>query len=51
MMGIGRRMLKMKLPGKRKLGRPKGRFMDEMTLVGVTEEDGEDRTKWRWEIR
>ena len=51
---IGRRMLRMELPGKRKRGRPKGRFMDavkeDMAVVEVTEEDTEDRNKWRWKI-
>ena len=48
---IGRRMLRMKLSGKRKRGRPKGRFMDvvkeDMAEVEVTEEDIEDRNNWR----
>ena len=39
---IGRRMLRMELPGKRKRGRPKSRFMDvvkeDMAEVEVTEE-------------
>ena len=39
---IGRRMLRMELPGKRKRGRPKRRFMDvvkqDMAEVEVTEE-------------
>ena len=42
---IGRRMLRMELPGNRKRGRPKRRFMDvvreDMTEVEVTEEDTE----------
>ena len=46
---IGRRMLRMELPGKRKRGRPKRRFMDvvkeDMGEVEVTEEDTVDRTK------
>ena len=45
---IGRRMLRMELPGKRKRGRPKRRFMDvvkeDMAEVDVTEEDTVDRT-------
>ena len=45
---IGRRVLRMELPGKRKRGRPKRRSMDE---VEVTEEDAEDRSNWRWKIR
>ena len=46
---IGRRVLRMELPGKRKRGRPKRRFMDvvkeDMAEVEVTEEDAEDRRK------
>ena len=42
----------MELPGKRKRGRPKRRFMDvvkeDMAEVEVTEEDTEDRNNWRW---
>ena len=38
-----------------KRGRPKSRFMDavreDMAVVEVTEQDAEDRTEWRWEIR
>ena len=52
---IGRRMLRMDLPGKRKRRRPKRRFMDVMKKgmaeVEVTEEDIEDRSNWRWKIR
>ena len=52
---IGRRRLRMELPGKRKWGRPKRRFMDvvkeDMAEVEVTEEDTEDRNNWRWIIR
>ena len=52
---IGRRVLRMKLPGKKKWGRPKRRFMDvvkeDMAEVEVTEEDAEDRGNWRWKIR
>ena len=51
---IGRRMLKMELPGKRKRGRPKRRFMDvvkeDMAEVEVKEEDA-DRSNWRLKIR
>lgn len=43
-------MLKPKLPGKRKRGRPK-RFMDivreDMQVVGMTEEDS-DKNRWKW---
>ena len=52
---IGRRMLKMELPGKRKRGRPKRRLMDvvkeDMAEVEGTEEDTEDTNNWRWKIR
>ena len=52
---IGRRMLRMELPGKRKRGRPKRRFMDvvkeDMTEVEVTEKDTVDRRNWRKKIR
>ncbi len=48
-------MLRMDLPGKRKRGRPKRRYMDvvkeNMADVEVTEEDTEDRNNWRWKIR
>ena len=52
---IGRRMLRMELPGKSKWGRPKRRFMDvvkeDMAEVEVTEEDTENRNNWRRKIR
>ena len=52
---IERRTLRMELPGKRKRGRPKMRFMDVvkegMAEAEVTEEDTEDRNNWRWKIR
>ena len=52
---IGRRMPRMELPGKRKRGRSKRRFVDVvkegMAEVEVTEEDTEDRDNWRWKIR
>ena len=45
----------MELPGKRKRGRPKRRFMDvvkeDMAEVEVTEEDTVDRYNWRRKIR
>ena len=48
---VGRRMLQMQLPGKRRRGRPKRRFMDgvreDMKAVGVTAEDAYDRVGWR----
>ena len=52
---IGRRMLRMELPGKRKRGRPTRRFMDvvkeDMSEVDLTEEDTVDRNNWRRKIR
>ncbi|MCJ8733973.1 hypothetical protein PDJAM_G00230070 [Pangasius djambal] len=52
---IGRRMLDMELPGRRRRGRPKRRYMDvinkDMKLVGASVEDGEDRDRWRVMIR
>ena len=52
---IGRRMLRMELPGKRKRGRPKRRFMDvakeDMAEVEMTEEDTVDRNNRRRKIR
>ena len=48
---IGRRMLRMELPGKRKRGRPDRRFMDvvkeDMAEVDETGEDTEDRNNLR----
>ncbi|KAK3563338.1 hypothetical protein QTP86_021817, partial [Hemibagrus guttatus] len=53
---IGRRMLDMKLPGRRQRGKgPKRRYMDgineDMKLVGASVEDAEDRDRWREMIR
>ena len=52
---VGRRVLEMELPGKRKVGRPKRRFMDAvkegMKEVGVNEGDVHDRSNWRRKIR
>ena len=48
-------MLMMELSGKRKRGRPKRRCMgtvrEDMAEVEVTEEDAEDGSEWRWNIR
>ncbi|KAF7659468.1 hypothetical protein LDENG_00297190 [Lucifuga dentata] len=48
-------MLRLELPGRRPRGRPKRRFMDavkeDMKLVGVREEEAEDRVRWRQMIR
>ena len=44
-------MLEMELPGRRRRGRPKRRFMDavkeDMQVVGVRIEDTENRLKWK----
>ncbi|KAI5099200.1 hypothetical protein C0J45_11339, partial [Silurus meridionalis] len=48
---IGRRMLRMEPPERRKKGRPRKRFMDvvreDMQVVGVKEADVEGRGVWR----
>ena len=48
---VGRKIMEMELPGKRKRGRPKRRFLDvvtkDMEEVGAKETDVEDRTIWR----
>ena len=45
---IGRKIMEMELPGKRKRGRPKRRFLDvvkeDIRKVGARETDVEDRT-------
>ncbi|KAM8853652.1 putative transposon-derived protein F52C9.6 [Synchiropus picturatus] len=52
---IGRRMLRLELPGRRWRGRPKMRFMEvvkeDMRFVGLREEEAEDRVRWRKMIR
>ena len=52
---VGRKMMEMELPGKRKRGRPKKRFLDvvkeDMGEVGAKETDVENRTVWRKMIR
>ena len=48
---VGRKMMEMELPGKRKRGRSKRRFLDvvkeDMEEVGVKETGVEDRKMWR----
>ena len=48
---VGRKMMKMELPGKRRRGRPRRRFLDvvkeDMGEVGAKETDIEDRKMWR----
>ena len=52
---VGRKMMEMELPGKRKRRRPKRSFLDkvkeDMGEVGAKETDVEDRTVWRKMIR
>ena len=52
---VGRKMMEMELPGKRKRGRPKRRFLDvvkeDMEEVGEKEMDIEDRKMWGMMIR
>ena len=52
---VGRRVLEMEFPGKRKVGKPKRRFMDAvqegMKEDGVNEGDVHDRSNWRRKIR
>ena len=52
---VGRRVMKRDLPGKRKRGRPKRRFLDivkeNMGKVGAREKAIENRTLWRSMIR
>ena len=52
---VGRKMMEMKLPGKRKRGRPKRRFLDvvkeDMGKVDAKETNVENRTLWRKMIR
>ena len=51
----GRKMMETELPGKRKKGRPKRRFLnlvkEDMRKVDAKETDVEDRTVWRQIIR
>ena len=52
---VGRKMMEMELPGKRRRGQPKRRFLDvvkeDMKEVGVKKMDIEDRKMWRMMIR
>ena len=51
---VGRKMMQMELPGKRKRGRPKRKFLDvvkrDMGEIGAKETDVEDRKVWRMMI-
>ena len=52
---VGRRVIKTELPGKRKRGRPKRKFLDvvkrDRREIGARETDVENRTVWRNMIR
>ena len=52
---VGRKVMKLELPGKRKRGRPKRRFLDgvkeDMREVGAKETDVENRMVWKKMIR
>ena len=52
---VGRRVMEMELPGKRKRGWPKRRFLDvvkeDMGKAGAREKEIENRTLWRNMIR
>ena len=52
---VGRKVIEMELPGRRKRGRPKRRFLDvvkeDLGEVGAKETDVENRTFWRNMIR
>ena len=52
---VGRKMMEIEFPGKRRRGRPKRRFLDvvkeDMGKVGAKETDVEDRKVWRMMIR
>ena len=52
---VGRKGIQMELPGKRRRGRPKRRFVDvvkeDMGEVDAKETDVEDRKAWRMMIR
>ena len=52
---VGRKMMEMELPGKRRRGKPKRRFLDvvkeDMEEAGAKETDVEDRKMWRMMIR
>ena len=48
---VGKRVLGMEVPGKRRRGRPKRRWMDnirnDLSERGLSEEDAQDRFRWR----
>ena len=48
---VGQRMLRLEVPGKRRRGRPKRKFIDvvmeDKRAISVTEQDARSRVKWR----
>ena len=48
-------MLELDMPGRRRRGRPKRRFVDavkeDMQMMGAVEEEVQDRARWRRVIR
>ena len=52
---IGKRVMNMDVPGRRKQGRPKRRYMDviedDLRLLGMRKEEAADRHVWRRRIR
>ena len=52
---VGKRVMAMEVPGKRRRGRPKRRWMDtignDLSEKELSREDTQDRAKWRHLIR
>ena len=52
---VGKRVMEMEVPGKRRRGRPKRRWLDsirnDLSERGLSEEDAQDRPRWRRLIR
>ena len=52
---VGKRTMRMELPGRRRRGRPKRRYMDmvkeDLRVIGAVEEDVFDRMRWGRMIR
>ena len=48
---VGKRVMGMEVPGKRRRGRPKRRWLDsirnDLSESGLSEEDAQDRPRWR----
>ena len=48
---VGKRVMGMEVPGKRRRGRPKRRLLDsirnDLSERGLSEEDAQDRPRWR----